>query len=75
MYFNRFDIVEAYYCFAYNFYKHSQALCEICCKFDGQLERLRFKPRLSLYGGEPKSLSENGKVIYMALVHKYCGIH
>lgn len=73
MYYDRFDICEAYYCFAYNFYKSSKELCEICCKFDGQLERLRFKPRLSLESGEPKYLTENSKVIYLGLVQKYFG--
>ncbi len=90
MYFDRFDIAEAYYCFASAYLtgviplrktfrrKPQSEMNEFVCfcrKVDEQLERLRFKPRLSLYGNEPKALSENGKVIYMALVHKYFGIH
>ncbi len=63
MYFDRFDICEAYWCF-YAEWGHDDYTWKIC----GQLERLQFKPSPDL---SSDTLEENGKEIYNQLVEKY----
>lgn len=65
MYWDRFDIVEAYYCF-------------FCDYHEGQFSHkyMRLSKILGYYKPSPldkgyDSLSENGKVIYDNLVEKY----
>lgn len=73
MYFDRFDVVEAYYVFA-----HQGLNCpwEVEQRIDRALFRLRFQPNLRLRNqAYSKHLTENGKAIYMGLIHKYCGIN
>ena len=63
-YFNRFDICEAYYCFACDY--HSGQGSKEYAIF-GRLDKLGFKPSPNLLLG---SLSENSAEIYMSLVEK-----
>ena len=70
MYFDRFDICEAYYPFACLY--HSGQNSFTYSKF-AQLERLRF--RIAPGRQDPKDLSENGREIFRRLVVNHCGIH
>ena len=70
MYFNRFDICEAYHCFVFTFGSYSKELANFEIKVMYQLSKLRYRPSI-LSSFEPKELNENGKAIYMQLVHKY----
>ena len=70
MYFNRFDVCEAYYMFSMLF--HGGMGCSIYAKF-GQLERLRFRPSPLL--SNPCDLDENAREIYRQLVVSHCGIN
>ncbi len=70
MYFDRFDICEAYYLFACLY--HSGQNSFTYSKF-AQLERLRF--RIAPGRQDPKDLSENGREIFRRLVVNHCGIH
>jgi hypothetical protein len=62
MYFDRFDICEAYYVYAMNYHKgmYSKAY-----KIFGRLNDIDFKPSLSL---TEDTLTENGKEIYQNLI-------
>ena len=62
-YFDRFDICEAYYCYAYNYHSGQNSPSY---EIFGRLVKLQFKPRVFCY--EPKTLSENAKVIFNTLV-------
>lgn len=73
MYFDRFDICEAYQVFTMTFGSFSIELAQFEWKVASQLNRLKYSPSI-LSRFEPKELSENGKAIYMALVEKYFGI-
>lgn len=79
MYFDRFDICEAYW--MYYCLWHNGGLTRRCRKRNAdtgklnrgiavQLSRMRFKPAPSL---DLDSLSDNGKDIYEALVQKHEG--
>lgn len=73
MYFDRFDVIEAYYVFS-----HQGLNCPwwLERKIDSTLAKLRFRPCLRLRSeAYPKHLSENGKLIYMNLIRQYCGTH
>ena len=67
MYWNRFDIVEAYYSFLSDYH---------CGQWDSKYSRLckvlrYFKPSRSFYGY--RSLTLNGKAIYDNLVRRESG--
>jgi hypothetical protein len=62
-YFDRFDICEAYYCFAVN-YHGGQWSIEYA--LHATLDRLGFKP--GLHGDRPEGLTDNGQAIYHGLV-------
>lgn len=64
MYFNRFDICDAYYIFAAN-YHGGQFSKEY--RYFGRLENCRYRPAPSL---SEETLSENAKEIYDNLVSK-----
>lgn len=65
MYFDRFDIVEAYYAFACDYHSGiSSDLYKMSCRISKY-----FNPSPMWNGFE--SLSENGKEIYHNLVTKY----
>lgn len=66
MYWDRFHICEAYFCFA----QHAAFSDRDYDAIMERLERLSFKPRPSLVEA-PKNLSENGKHIYMGIVRSY----
>lgn len=70
MYFDRFDICEAYLFFTWNFGSYSNELASFENKVISQLSRLKYKQSI-LSNYQPKELTKNGKVIYMNLVHKY----
>lgn len=65
MYFDRFDICEAYYAFAtlYHSGMHSKEYAIF-----GRLERIKFKPGLN--ADNPETLNENARAIFDALVEK-----
>lgn len=67
MYFDRFDICEAYYLFAYLW--HGGQWSKEYAIF-GRLERMGFRVSPLFNGRE--SLSENGKEIYDNLVRRHC---
>jgi hypothetical protein len=62
MYFDRFDVCEAWYLFACDY--HSGQWSKLYQVF-GRLQKLGFKPSPML---SYESLSDNGKVIYNNLV-------
>ena len=64
MYFDRFDILEAYYCYASDY--HEGQFSKIYEIF-GRLYELNFNPRMDLCF---ESLNENGQYIYNKLVNK-----
>ena len=64
MYFDRFDILEAYYCYASDY--HEGQFSKIYEIF-GRLYELNFNPRMDLCF---ESLNENGQYIYNNLVDK-----
>jgi len=64
MYFDRFDICEAYYCYASDY--HEGQYSKIYEIF-GRLYDLKFEPRINLCF---ESLNENGQWIYQNLVNK-----
>ena len=66
MYFDRFDICEAYYCFAYNW--HSGQYSEEY-GFFGRLERIGFIPGTGCH--KFKNLTENGREIYNGLKKRF----
>ena len=70
MYYNRFDICEAYYLFASLF--HSGQGSEIYSKF-AQLDRIGFSPSPLL--SKPSDLDFNAREIFRQLVVSHCGIH
>lgn len=61
MHFDRFDICEAYYCFAMDYHEGQFSKKY---KYIGRCHNLGFKPRPNLSW---KTLSENGKWIYQKL--------
>ena len=63
MYFDRFDICEAYYLYAANY--HGGQATETYAIF-GRLNNLQFRPAPGL--SEPDDLTENGQEIYYNLV-------
>lgn len=63
MNFDRFDVCEAHYCFAYDY--HDGQFSETY-KIFGRLDRIGFKPAMNL---KYETLSENGKDIYDSLVN------
>jgi hypothetical protein len=65
MYFDKFDICEAYYLFARHYHRGGDTSDSIF----GRLCRMRFKPGLSLSQHEEpeKALTENGVEIYKHL--------
>ena len=64
-YFDRFDIVEAYYLFARHYHSGGDTSDGIFAR----INRLHFKPRLSLtqYDVPELALTENGAEIYAQL--------
>jgi len=64
MYFDRFDICEAYYCYASDY--HEGQWSKIYEIF-GRLHELDFNPRMDL---SFESLTDNGQSIYQNLVNK-----
>ena len=67
-YFNRFDIVEAYYCFLVNYHdgQYSVSYRRLCNM------KQYYKP--STFGNDnPERLTENAREIFNALVAKYEG--
>lgn len=69
MYFDRFDICEAYFALEYD-YNVSGMLQERGRNYSVgvQLDRMKFRPRPSLHTRE--TLSENGMAIYDAAVER-----
>lgn len=65
MYYDKFDIVEAHYCFCCDFY-NGQA----CPLYAKQCRIRRYYTPSPLFNGFD-SLSDNGKEIYRALCQKY----
>ena len=61
---NRFDICEAWYCFAVDF--HGGQWSPEYLIF-GRLHDMRFKPALSL---KAETLTDNGKEIYYSLIDR-----
>ena len=66
-YFNRFDVCEAYYCFACLY--HAGQWSEEY-KIFGRLKALRFDPGLIQAGGNPSALYENAREIFDGLVDR-----
>ena len=66
MYFDRFDICEAYYVFAV-LWHGGQWSPEY--RFFGRLESIGFKPSPLLR--DEKSLNENGRAIYNGLIERF----
>ena len=62
--FDRFDICEAYYVYAYDCH-HGQDSKEY--RILGRLDRIGFKPRFNL---NYSRLSDNGKYIYDCLIDR-----
>jgi hypothetical protein len=67
MYFDRFDIVEAHYAFACDWY-NGQA-CPLYARLSRIVGALRFKPSPLFKGYD--SLTENGQEIYNSLKTKH----
>ncbi|WP_126146939.1 hypothetical protein [Synechococcus elongatus] len=70
MYFDRFDICEAYWMFASSW--HGGQGCELY-RILSRLSQMGFKPSIGLR--QPKDLSDNGRAIYKRLVVGHCGRH
>jgi len=68
MYFDRFDICEAYYMFAMN--HHEGQWSEIYAIF-GRLHRMQFKMRPLRTSSARRELSSNGLAIYHNLIRRY----
>jgi hypothetical protein len=66
MYFDRFDILEAYFLFACHW---NGGQNDKIYDFFGRLAKLNFKPKPSLT--EVSDLSDNGVEIYNSLVKKF----
>jgi hypothetical protein len=69
MYFDRFDICYAYYCYAYNW--HSGQFSDVY-RWLGRLENLKFRPS-PLFSGAPSDLEPNAKAIYQGIVERMHG--
>ncbi len=73
MYFDRFDICEAYYCLEYDYNIGGILTDRPACRERNesvgvQLRRLRFRPRPSL---SSDTLTENGRAIYDSAVERW----
>lgn len=64
MYFDRFDVCEAYYCYAVHW---DGGMWTREYAYLGRLKRLGFRPAPNL---DVEELSENGRAIYDALVER-----
>lgn len=67
MYFDRFDIAEAYYLFASHYHG---GICSKEYAYFGRLEKIGFKPGICL---DYNNLSDNGKEIYNNLAKEHGG--
>lgn len=65
--FDRFDICEAWYLFAY--YQHDGQWSPEYEIF-GRLDAIGFKPKFQLGSNGMAGLSENGREIYKSLMHR-----
>ena len=72
MHFDRFDIVEADYCFCYNY--HSGQGCPLyarLCRITSMIST-RFHPRLNRF---PDTLTDNGREMYDEMVRVWKESH
>ena len=65
-YWDRFDICEAYFCFAYHVALNDRDYYAII----DRLDQMEFRARPSLKDA-PSNLTENGKYIYMDIIRSY----